>query len=70
MELFKKGGRYNKIIVIKNNKSSRLIALDFDGVVIDSIEECYQVSKEVYYGFNQIDFDEVLYKNLFFDRIF
>ena len=67
MELFKKGGRYNKIIVIKNNKYSRIIALDFDGVVIDSIEECYQVSKEVYYGFNQIDFDEVLYKNLFFE---
>ena len=67
MELFKKGGRSNKIIVIKNNKFSRLIALDFDGVVIDSIEECYQVSKDVYYGFNQIDFDEVLYKSLFFE---
>ena len=62
MELFKKGSRSNKIIVIKNNKPITLIALDFDGVVIDSIEECYQVSKDVYYGFNQIDFDEVLYK--------
>ena len=67
MELFKKGSRSNKIIVIKNNKPSTLIALDFDGVVIDSIEECYQVSKDVYYGFNQIDFDEVLYKSLFFE---
>ena len=62
MELFTKGSRPNKIIVI-NNKPSTLIALDFDGVVIDSIEECYQVSKDVYYGFNQIDFDEV--NNLF-----
>lgn len=47
-------------------KSDILYALDLDGVIIDSIEECFQVSKEVYYGFNQFPFDEDLYKNMFF----
>ena len=28
----------------KNNQNKRLIALDFDGVIIDSIKECFQVS--------------------------
>jgi phosphoglycolate phosphatase-like HAD superfamily hydrolase len=51
----------------KNNQNKRLIALDFDGVIIDSIVECFQVSKEVYYGFSQFPFDEDLYKNLFFE---
>ena len=50
----------------KNILFKRLIALDFDGVIIDSIEECFQVSKEVYYGFSQFPFDEVLYKEMFF----
>ena len=66
MELLKKSCRLGQIIMTKNNKSNRLIALDFDGVIIDSIEECFQVSKEVYYGFNQFPFDEDLYKSLFF----
>ena len=65
MELLTKSSRLGQIIMTKNSQFKRLIALDFDGVIIDSIEECFQVSKEVYYGFSQFPFDEVLYKDMF-----
>lgn len=51
---------------MKKKSQNRLIALDFDGVVIDSIEECYKISKQVFYGFYQFPFNAEEYKNLFF----
>ena len=29
--------------------------LDFDGVIVDSIKECYLISKDLYYGFTNIN---------------
>jgi len=66
MGLLEKGSRFNEIIMLNNNKSGKLIALDFDGVIIDSIEECFRISKEIYYGFNQCSIDKDLYKKSFF----
>ncbi len=40
--------------------------LDLDGVIIHSIEECYKVSKEVYFKDKKFDYDEKLYKEIFF----
>ena len=40
--------------------------LDFDGVIIDSIEECYQVSFETYYAYADFAFSRSEYKNLFY----
>ena len=52
--------------MVDNQYNPRLIVLDFDGVIVDSIEECYRVSKDVYYGYNRFPFDEVNYKKLFY----
>jgi len=43
-----------------------MLFLDFDGVIIDSIEECYMVSRETYYGYSKFNFDESSYKDLFY----
>ncbi|MGD8567760.1 MAG: hypothetical protein PVJ39_06710 [Gammaproteobacteria bacterium] len=43
-----------------------IVFLDFDGVVVDSIEECYQVSFETYFGYAKFAFSEIEYKNLFY----
>ena len=43
-----------------------LIFLDFDGVVVDSIEECYVVSRETYYGYAKFPYDEVSYRRSFY----
>ena len=40
--------------------------LDFDGVIADSIDECYAVSCETYYGRSAIPYDEDIYKELFY----
>ena len=40
--------------------------LDFDGVIIDSIEECYIISKSVYFGYSFFSHDEIEYKKIFF----
>jgi hypothetical protein len=40
--------------------------LDFDGVIVDSIEECYIVSKGVYFGYSSFLYDEEGYKALFY----
>ncbi|MFC1747417.1 HAD family hydrolase [Pseudomonadota bacterium] len=42
------------------------VILDFDGVVVDSIEECYQVAKEAYFGFADIPVNEKALKEVFF----
>jgi len=43
-----------------------LILLDFDGVIVDSVRECYVVSKETYYGYVKFPFNEADYRNQFF----
>ena len=43
-----------------------LTFLDLDGVVVDSIEECYNVSCEIYYGYAKFPYDEILYKKYFY----
>ena len=43
-----------------------LTFLDFDGVIIDSIEECYLVSRKAYYGHAKFPFSEGEYKDLFY----
>ena len=40
--------------------------LDFDGVIVDSIKECYKVSLESYYKEDSIKVDKQDYKNLFY----
>tara|TARA_Y200000002_G_scaffold373144_1_gene371810 strand:- start:6482 stop:7159 length:678 start_codon:yes stop_codon:yes gene_type:complete len=40
--------------------------LDLDGVIIHSIEECYIVSKEVYFKDKNFVYDEKVYKEIFF----
>ena len=40
--------------------------LDFDGVIADSIDECYAVSRETYYGCTAFPYDEDIYKELFY----
>mgnify|MGYP003975284859 CR=1 FL=1 len=40
--------------------------LDFDGVIVDSIYECYIVSKDVYFGYTKFPYDEDEYKALFY----
>jgi phosphoglycolate phosphatase-like HAD superfamily hydrolase len=39
---------------------------DFDGVIVDSINECYIVSKDVYFGYTKFPYDEDEYKALFY----
>jgi len=39
---------------------------DFDGVIVDSIDECYLVSKDVYFGYADFPYDEKEYKELFY----
>jgi phosphoglycolate phosphatase-like HAD superfamily hydrolase len=43
-----------------------LIFLDLDGVIIDSIEECYIVSRETYYGYAKFNFNQDEYKEQFY----
>ena len=43
-----------------------LIFLDFDGVIVDSIEECYVVSRETYYGYAKFPYDEESYRRSFY----
>jgi len=43
-----------------------LTFLDFDGVIIDSIEECYTVSLETYYGFARFPYEKNEYRKLFY----
>jgi len=43
-----------------------ILFLDFDGVIVDSIEECYIVSKEAYYGHAIFTYDEDEYRKLFY----
>ena len=43
----------------------KAVFLDFDGVIIDSIEECYLISKDVYYGFADLKYDTDAYKKIF-----
>jgi phosphoglycolate phosphatase-like HAD superfamily hydrolase len=40
--------------------------LDFDGVIVDSIEECYIVSKEAYYGHSLLNYPVDEYKDIFY----
>tara|TARA_B100000795_G_scaffold267233_1_gene251677 strand:- start:4501 stop:5190 length:690 start_codon:yes stop_codon:yes gene_type:complete len=40
--------------------------LDFDGVIVDSIDECFQVSFKTYYENKIFQYDEEEYKNLFY----
>jgi hypothetical protein len=40
--------------------------LDFDGVIVDSIDECYSVSCETYYGRKVFPYDKDIYKELFY----
>lgn len=40
--------------------------LDFDGVIIDSIDECFLLSKDVYYGFSHFKYDINTYKKTFY----
>ena len=40
--------------------------LDFDGVIVDSIKECYVVSKGIYFGYLAFLHDEDRYKALFY----
>lgn len=40
--------------------------LDLDGVIIDSIEECYQISLETYFGYAKFPFPVSEYKDLFY----
>jgi phosphoglycolate phosphatase-like HAD superfamily hydrolase len=40
--------------------------LDFDGVIVDSIKECYVVSRETYYGYTIFPHDENVYNELFY----
>jgi hypothetical protein len=40
--------------------------LDFDGVIVDSIDECYAVSCETYYGSSVFQYDKDIYKELFY----
>lgn len=39
---------------------------DFDGVIVNSIDECYLVSKGVYFGYANFPYDECEYKALFY----
>tara|TARA_B110000483_G_scaffold42412_1_gene52766 strand:- start:2104 stop:2781 length:678 start_codon:yes stop_codon:yes gene_type:complete len=41
--------------------------LDLDGVIIDSIKECYEVSKEVYFKDKSFIYDEKIYKEIFYE---
>jgi len=43
------------------------IFLDFDGVVVDSIDECYEVSKHAYFGFAPIR-DEAKVQELYYEH--
>ena len=40
--------------------------LDFDGVIVDSIKECYKVSVDSYYGLNGLKYNQEDYKKLFY----
>lgn len=40
--------------------------LDFDGVIVDSINECYIISCETYYGYSAFPHDKDIYKKLFY----
>lgn len=40
--------------------------LDFDGVIIDSVNECFLVSKDIYYGFANFKYDINVYKKIFY----
>ena len=42
------------------------IFLDFDGVIVDSISECFCVSLDTYYHENNFKYDNDVYKNLFY----
>ena len=42
--------------------------LDFDGVIVDSIEECFQVSFKTYYKNKNFPYDKKKYKNLFYEN--
>jgi phosphoglycolate phosphatase-like HAD superfamily hydrolase len=43
-----------------------LTFLDFDGVIVDSISECYLVSFETYFGYARFSYDNKEYKKLFY----
>lgn len=43
-----------------------MIFLDFDGVIVDSIDECYVISTETYYGFAKFTYDPEEYKEQFY----
>jgi len=40
--------------------------LDFDGVIVDSIEECYIISKSAYFGYSFFSYNEIEYKKIFY----
>lgn len=42
------------------------IFLDFDGVIVDSIKECYSVSFDSYYDIDKFKYDKQEYKDLFY----
>ena len=41
------------------------VFLDFDGVIVDSIKECYKISLETFFGFNNLKFINSEYELLF-----
>jgi phosphoglycolate phosphatase-like HAD superfamily hydrolase len=43
-----------------------IVFLDFDGVIVDSIQECYMVSKETYYGHARFPYPEEECRELFY----
>ena len=43
----------------------KAVFLDFDGVIIDSIKECFLLSKDIYYGFSDFKYDNKEYKKIF-----
>lgn len=42
-----------------------VVFLDFDGVIVDSIKECYKISLETFFGFNNLKFINSEYELLF-----
>jgi len=45
----------------------KAVFLDFDGVIIESIEECFLLSKDIYYGFANFKYDINVYKKIFYN---
>lgn len=44
----------------------KAVILDFDGVLVDSIEECFQVARTAFFGFAATPVDEKSIRKLFF----